>query len=309
MNTAASASETSALPLQSPSVLSDRERYFFDLRGYLVLKNALSSEHLLAINHTLDQYLDMDPPLAHGDWNGCVQAHTFGGDDGMNLQQIYEAGEPFEQLIDHGAWYEKIRTLIGIENTFDAHHGPMFIDENFVSLRGPGKAIGMHSGGADHTMRTHFGFDNGRFHCGQINALMAFKDIGPGDGATMVIPGSHKSNLIHPDWEQHRMKEGENTSGDGFEGAIEVHMHAGDVLLFTDAICHGAARRVNEGLRRIGVYRYGPSWGFFRHGYRPSAALLKRLSPQQRQIVWPHQAIPRTPNRQPNTPAPQELIK
>ena len=28
--------------------------------------------------------------------------------------------------------------------------------------------------------------------------LLALTDIGPGDGGTMVIPGSHKSNLIHP---------------------------------------------------------------------------------------------------------------
>jgi ectoine hydroxylase-related dioxygenase (phytanoyl-CoA dioxygenase family) len=28
---------------------------------------------------------------------------------------------------------------------------------------------------------------------------MAFNDVGPGDGATMVIPGSHKANFRHPD--------------------------------------------------------------------------------------------------------------
>ncbi|MCP4309396.1 MAG: hypothetical protein GY788_31885 [bacterium] len=52
---------------------------------------------------------------------------------------------------------------------------------------------------------------------------------------------------------------------------------------------HGSARRTNEGQRRIAVYRYGPSWGFFRHGYRPSAELLARLIPAQRQIVMPHE--------------------
>jgi len=28
---------------------------------------------------------------------------------------------------------------------------------------------------------------------GTVNVLIAFTDIGPGDGGTMVIPGSHKS--------------------------------------------------------------------------------------------------------------------
>lgn len=45
-----------------------------------------------------------------------------------------------------------------------------------------------------------FRFTNGAFRCGQVNILMALTDIGPGDGGTMVIPGSHKSNLAHPDF-------------------------------------------------------------------------------------------------------------
>jgi hypothetical protein len=45
------------------------------------------------------------------------------------------------------------------------------------------------------------------------------------------------------------------------EGAVEVHLNAGDAVMFVDAIMHGSARRVNEGQRRIAVYRYGASWG------------------------------------------------
>jgi ectoine hydroxylase-related dioxygenase (phytanoyl-CoA dioxygenase family) len=70
---------------------------------------------------------------------------------------------------------------------------------------------------------------------------------------------------------------------------VEVHLKAGDALIFVDAIMHGAARRVNPGERRMTVYRYGPSWGYFRHRFVPSAELLARLTPLQRQIVMPHQ--------------------
>lgn len=77
------------------------------------------------------------------------------------------------------------------------------------------------------------------------------------------------------------------------EHAVEVHMKAGDVLIFADAICHGSARRRNPGERRIIVYRYGPSWGNFRHGYQVSEELLARLTPQRRQIVRPLMPIPR----------------
>jgi len=60
------------------------------------------------------------------------------------------------------------------------------------------------------------------------------------------------------------------------------------VLLFVDAIAHGSARRTNPGERRVAVYRYGPSWGYFRLPVRPRAGLLARLTPERRCIVMPH---------------------
>jgi ectoine hydroxylase-related dioxygenase (phytanoyl-CoA dioxygenase family) len=42
------------------------------------------------------------------------------------------------------------------------------------------------------------------------------------------------------------------------EGAKEVHMRAGDALLFTDSMLHGATARRNAGQRRTVVMRYMP---------------------------------------------------
>lgn len=127
--------------------------------------------------------------------------------------------------------------------------------------------------------------------CGQVNVLMALTNIGLGDGGTMLIPASHKSNFQHPGYDQARM--GPGRSVDMVEDAIEVHMNAGDVLVFVDSLCHGSAKRVNEGTRRICVYRYGPSWGNSRHGYQPSEELLDRLTPERRQMIQPQKLIPR----------------
>jgi Phytanoyl-CoA dioxygenase (PhyH) len=127
--------------------------------------------------------------------------------------------------------------------------------------------------------------------------LMAMTDIGPGDGATMVVPGSHKSNIRHPQTVPLEMR-GEDISINGVAGAIEAHLNKGDALLFVDAIAHGSARRTNlEGERRVASYRYGPSWGYFRYPYRPSEALLTRLTPERRAVVQPHGEVivPPTP--------------
>ena len=272
---------------------TEMETYLFDLRGYIILKNALSPQEVSDLNAGIDALL----PAEHNEWLGYIHATNFGAKDGLNFQQIYEAGEPFEKLIDHPSWFEKVKTFVGGENSFDALHGPLFIDENFANVRGPGEAIPLHSGAHECVKRTQYMYKNGKFMCGQVNILIALTDMMPGDGATMVIPGSHKSNFAHPHFAMHDWDSA--PSVDNVEGAIEANMKAGDALLFVDAISHGSAKRTNPGNRRTIVFRYGPSWGNFRHGYQPSPELLARLTPQRRQIVQPQKLLERTPQRVP----------
>ena len=119
-NTLAAADDTMAIP-------TALDEYLFDLRGYSVLPQALSAAGVKEINDYIDA-LDLESrPI--GDWEGDVEIHsyyrkpgdvddgespTIGGsqyagaeegiNDGWNLQHIYEAGEPFEELLDHPAW-------------------------------------------------------------------------------------------------------------------------------------------------------------------------------------------------------------
>ena len=273
------------------SVVTDLQTYLFDLRGYVMLEGALSAEEVAALNAALKAI----PRLEPGQWYGHVHGHSYYGGDGLNYQQIYEAGEPFERLIDHWSWIDHMKLYVGGEGSFDYHHGPLFIDECFANFRLPGEGIGLHSGGYPPIHRNQFRYHGGRFMCGQVNVLMALTDIEPGDGGTVVIPGSHKSNFIHPESAAHNTR----TQGhhvEGLEGAVELYMQAGDALVFVDGLSHGSARRVNNGERRVIVFRYGPSWGNFRHGYRPSAELLARLTPERRKIVMPLELLPRGPN-------------
>ncbi|MBL4576143.1 MAG: phytanoyl-CoA dioxygenase family protein [Opitutaceae bacterium] len=179
-------------------MVSDLDKYLFDLRGYLLLEKALNTQEVEDLNACLETI-----PLKEPDeWHGHVHSHVFASaNEGLNLQQIYEAGAPFEKLIDHPSWIDHVKLFVGGQESFDAQHGPLFIDENFVSIRGPGEAIGLHSGAVPWVKRCQFLVRDQQFNCGQINILIALNDIGPGDGATMVIPGSHKSNFRHPEFE------------------------------------------------------------------------------------------------------------
>lgn len=268
------------------------DEYLFDLRGFLIIEGLLDTGEVAEGNSLIDR---IPSDLQRGDWHGWVQREDHPEHRGISFQQVYELGGVFERLIDHPRILGLLDRFVGGHETHDRYHGALGIDENFFSIRGPGDAIPIHAGGHEVASRTGFRYHNGRFLCGEINVLTAFSDIGPGDGATMVIPGSHKSNMIHPAFlERDRVEEWSDVGGgsaDGIEGAVEVHLRAGDAILFVDALCHGSARRSNPGERRIGVYRYGSGWGRTRFGHIPSPSALERLNPVARKIVQPRDPL------------------
>jgi len=264
----------------------DMTDYLFDLRGYVIIPKAIDAQLLADLNAAFDGF---PKDLPWKSWWGDVQRLDNNGRAGMELQNIVHAGKPFETLIDHPSWTPRLRKWCGEEGTWVQG---LFIDECFASIRRTGGFFPMHSGGSDYTVRGQYAYQGGRWQCGQVNMLLALTDIGPGDGGTRIIPGSHKSHLQHPIF---ATPYGERATWDDeeVEGSIEVNMKAGDALLFVDSLAHGATRRTTLGERRVVIYRYGPMWGSTRYGYRYSQELLDRLTPSQRAILQP--ITPRMP--------------
>lgn len=261
---------------RTPSAMDD---FLFDLRGYLILENALQPELLAQLNGEFDQF-PRDLPLAG--WYRGAQRRDYNPATGLELHHSLEIGGPFEELIDHPAWINYVRHYAGEEQTYVEG---LFIDECIASTRASGGYHPLHSGGFQVPNRCQYRYEHNRFRCGQVNILMALTDIGPGDGATLVVPGSHKSNFPVPDF-------GEYSYGGDKQNvtppwAIEAHLKKGDALLFVDAIMHGGSARTTPGERRVIIFRYGPSWARTRYGYQYSPELLDRLPKSRRRILQP----------------------
>ncbi|MEI6083080.1 MAG: phytanoyl-CoA dioxygenase family protein [Verrucomicrobiota bacterium] len=259
---------------KQPTALDD---FLFDLRGYLILENAVAPDLLARLNLAFDNF----PTLPVGGWWGNAHRRDYTDATGFELHNCVEAGAPFEELIDHPSWINYVRRYAGEQ---DSYVEGLFIDECIASKRNAGGHHPAHSGGFHGAIRGAYGYKNGVFRCGQVNIIVALADIGPGDGPTMVVPGSHKSNFPHPMIGDY----GRGDRMDNLEGAMPVYLKAGAAVLFVDGIIHGGSSRTNPvGERRVTIYRYGPLWGASRFGYEYSPALLARLTPERRKILQP----------------------
>ena len=256
------------------------EDYLFDLQGYLVLKNVVSSELIAEINETVDEWLALQE--AGHKWIGhvrCSDPEPVKGPD-IKFKNIIEGGPAFEALIDNPNWLEYVKRYVDNDG--------LYIWANHLSVTRKGSYVPIHSGGHNKSYRTSFRYHNDNFYCGNFNVLLALNDIGPGDGGTMIVPGSHKCNLQSPLIKE---KNGQHKNVVELTEMTpylkEMHLDAGDAVIFTDACTHGASVRTNEGERRILIYRYTAFWMKSADGFEPSEELLARLTPERRKIVRP----------------------
>jgi hypothetical protein len=278
-----------AVEAASPAPMDD---YLFDLQGFFVIEQAVDASHVAELSEALLAMRTVEPD----GWIGNVwRLPTDHPENDVELQNIVEGGEPFERLIDHPAWIGHVRRYCGEQGS---PWESLFIDECFGKIRGEGDFHRVHSGGYRTAVRTQYRYEHGAFRCGQINVLIALTDIGPGDGGTLLVPGSHKSNFRHPQLDQLNERAGRM---DGMTGVVGPELRSGDALVFVDSVTHGTATRTNPHGERLSIiYRYGPGWAATRRGYTYSDELLARLTPGRRKIVQP---IP--PRRRPGASAPQ----
>ena len=141
-----------------------------------------------------------------------------------------------------------------------------------------------------------------------LAAMNRWLDIGPGDGATVLVPGSHKAAEVHPRLElEGKPITSANHERQGAGNALgmrEVHLRAGDVLLFTDAVTHGLRRAHQSG---IPPHRSVPLLAALRTHSVQLPALARaasRLTPERRAILEP--VAPRSPH--PDTPSAQTRL-
>ncbi len=249
-------------------MMTDEERYLFDLQGYLVVERAIDPEDLAEMNAWIDARADFPREGRAGN--------------------ILTWGPRFRALIDNPRVLPYLKEILG--DTLRLDH-----DYAIFSERG-GKGLQLHGGGTPYDPSQYYHCYHGRMYCGLTVASYALTDIPPGAGGLAVIPGSHKSSFPCPQ----PIKLFEQPS----PIVRQVSVRAGDCVIFTEALTHGTFPWTADHPRRSLFFKYSPkhlTWAkryYFPAEGRPDVqALEDELTEAQRILLDPpsvhdHRRVP-----------------
>jgi hypothetical protein len=246
-------------------IVDDRQRYLYDLKGYLVVRNALAPEHVAQLNAIIDRTErlpddDVPPPVQ--------LAREVGGGQDMRIYNVKELGEPFERLIDLDTVMPLVAEIVGTRPR---------LNHDYAILRyRAGDRTTFHLGNTPLTASCQFRAHDGRFFTTLMKAVFPLADQGVEDGCFSVVPGSHKSNYPNPFGKE----------PDDIPVREPIPCRAGDAVLFTEALTHGSEVNRTGKPRRTLYYAYSPCWAAdWSQRDAPSEALLSRVSERQRDLL------------------------
>ena len=118
------------------------------------------------------------------------------------------------------------------------------LKSTWATYKWRGGETGYHSNHTP-TVTHNFYHFNGQIRHNLFQVFYAMRDIGQGEGALKVVPGSHKANYKQPPVEAID------------DMLVEIPMKAGDVLLFTHDLGH-CSRNESDNIRRTIIFTYCP---------------------------------------------------
>jgi hypothetical protein len=206
-----------------------RDRYLFDLQGYLSVPEALSAETVEQLNDVVDEMAEREM----GD-----------GETTHRWFDLLARNRSFRDLIDNSPVLPILEELLGNEFRLDHEYVDLIRSE-----MGP-IGTGLHGGAVPFRPAEYYWSGDGQIHSGLVVVAYSLKTVGPDDGGFACVPGSHKSAFAFPDsWKD---------LADPHACVRKVIGSAGSAIIFTEALTHGTLPWRGSHERRTVFYKYSP---------------------------------------------------
>ena len=171
--------------LEQYATMTPRERYLFDLQGFIVIRGLLSAAEVSRMNAAFDANLDrrseFGPTLIPPD---CALSGSHG-----SLRQWHGLlsfprphCDPFRELLCHKKLIPYLNTLLG--------RGWRINYDDSISSTAGCEGLRLHGfGNTDFIEGRYYLYNSGRLRCGMVNCQIYTTPVNPGDGGLVLVPG------------------------------------------------------------------------------------------------------------------------
>ena len=249
--------------------MTPKQKYLFDLRGYLHLENALTPQELGKAQTAIERLVRASPEeLPSGISRG-----------GEGFSNGFSADKSLEALTLHPTTWPIIKELTWNKPRFN--RGSLVVNTHKRQEMTP-----LHCGGEDFRWTRRYGVRNSQIFTNDIVCFFYFTDVYPGDGGLIVLPGSHKSEFERP--EHLFFPEPDNPDAPLHPALVNVTPKAGDVVIITEMLTHGVlVWKPKDRDRRFLILRYKTQFFQDERGLREPfpPEVMDRLSPETKALA------------------------
>lgn len=219
----------------TPAVVTDQDRFLFDLQGFILLRGAIAPDDVQQMYAALQELEAQQQDDSH--WrtpraDGLVSNPTRQESQGqLRLNGLLRLTSAFDRLIDYPTIFPYLDAFM---------KQPQLANTWSISKFAGGEQGAWHRGTEPDAYNVRHGVIRNRM----INTVYFLSDNELDNGCMTAIPGGHKSNFNLP-WG--------NYKGLDLPGSIPITGKAGDVLVFSESVLHTGLGNTT-GNRRSNLY-------------------------------------------------------
>lgn len=248
----------------NPVPMTDEQKFFFDLRGWLLLPSILSDD-------------DIEE----------MKAEVYAG-----AKRSYEGA--LQRLLDHPAIVGILSEILTEDQyALDDCYG-FRCEASFTTVRPPGwSKTERRDSGMPHVVRPpqqanamRYQVAGGKIYSGLTRVVWELEEVRSGQGATSFLSGSHKAHFNYGGPNPSRSNIGESPWEDSMREAMEDYScPPGSIVIFTESLIHAANDWTNPDNPRCAVFNcYNSIWSQW-HRTRLDHEIIAEM-PKKRQTLF-----------------------
>ena len=241
--------------------MTEREKYLFDLQGYLLIEDVISdADCALAREKIKERMIPREKTP-----NGYDPKGTW-----FHADKLLDVGQPFIDLIDNEKIIPIMKAIIDPTLRLECAY-------SYTRTKGC-PPFEIHGGFRGGSVNFRYNVSNDQIYTGLTVVSFALQDVSAEDGGFACIPGSHKSDFRVPQEDREELFD--------LNGPLVkcISTPKGSAVIFTETLAHGANSWQNDTPRYGLFYKYNDRAAIYadQNHWRPNQDAFDMMTEEQK---------------------------